>query len=143
MSRLLMLLTMYRAGFDVGKYISIERIIEISKSTYYESLKQSSVNWHTNQNDYAPFIDYFLGVVLKAYQELSDRLNLVKKDKSNTVDLIIQALQQELRPLSKNDLVALIPQYSEVSIKRALAELRKQNRLELIGRGRASKYVLK
>lgn len=64
MSRLLTLLLLYQSGFIVGKYISIEKIIEGSKETYYEVLQDSSINWHENENDYKPFVNYMLGVIV-------------------------------------------------------------------------------
>ncbi|KRM85798.1 Fic family protein [Liquorilactobacillus vini DSM 20605] len=143
MSRLLMLLTMYQAQFNVGKYISLEKLIEKTKQSYYEVLKQSSSNWQNNQNNYAPFLDYFLGIVLQAYRNLNDRINLVQGKPVSAADLILKTLTQELKPLSRSELAALIPQYSEITIKRALSELKKSQRIKLIGKGRSSKYILK
>ncbi len=142
MSRLLMLLTMYQAQFNVGKYISLEHLIEKTKSSYYEVLKQSSLNWQSNRNDYAAFLDYFLGIVLQAYRELTDRLDVVQKKSSSAADLILKALVEELKPLSRNELNALIPQYSDITIKRALSQLKKSEKIKLIGKGRASKYII-
>ncbi len=141
MSRLLMLLTMYQSGFDVGKYISIEKIIEDTKSEYYRTLKESSVGWGDNQNDYSPFLNYFLEVVIKAYNNLNDRLSITAHQALSANDLILRVMQEQLRPLSKSELVTLIPQYSDITIKRALAELKKENKIKLIGKGRASKYI--
>ncbi len=72
MSRLLTLLLLYQSGFIVGKYISIEKIIEGSKETYYEVLQDSSINWHENENDYKPFVNYMLGVIVSLMYILSD-----------------------------------------------------------------------
>ncbi len=77
MSRLITLLLLYQSGFIVGKYISIEKIIEESKETYYEVLQDSSINWHENQNDYKPFVNYMLGVIINAYREFETRVKLV------------------------------------------------------------------
>lgn len=142
MSRLLMLLTLYRGGFDVGKYISIEKLIEQSKQFYYETLKQSSVGWAENQNNYGPFLNYFLGVILQAYLDLRERVGIMERQPASATELIVRKLQQELKPLSRRELAGLIPQYSDVTIKRALATLRKQGQVRLIGAGRASRYVL-
>ena len=65
MSRLLTLLLLYRSGFIVGKYISIEHLIEKTKDSYYESLHDSSIGWHEDNNDYEPFVNYILGIILK------------------------------------------------------------------------------
>lgn len=144
MSRLLMLLTMYRSGFEVGKYISLEKIIEDSKETYYDTLAQSSANWNENQNNYAPFIDYFLGVVVRAYRELIERIGIVHNPKQLRADkLILKTLQQQLRPLSRAELVELIPQYSQITIQRNLKKLKEEQKISPIGKGKNIKYVLR
>ena len=143
MSRLLMLLTMYRSGFDVSKYISLEKIIEDSKESYYDVLAASSVGWNDNQNDYAPFINYYLGVVVKAYRELIERIGLVHNHKELKADkLILKTLQQQLRPLSRAELVELIPQYSQTTIQRNLKRLKDERKIQSIGKGKNIKYVL-
>lgn len=142
MSRLLMLLTMYKSGFDVGKYISIEQLIEKTKDKYYLSLKNSSIGWMSNENDYAPFVNYFLSIILQAYRDLDERIKIIDESPGAASYLILHYLQDKLRPLSKKELTELIPQYSEITIKRALADLHKQSQIKIVGKGRASKYVL-
>ncbi len=144
MSRLLMLLTTYRAGYDVGKYISLERLIEQTKSAYYDTLLKSSGSaWEQNQNDYQPYVNYFLSIVLQAYRELNERIDFTGDRTLDASEMIIKSLQNSLKPLSKRDLINLIPQYGETSIKHALAQLQRQGKIDLIGKGRASRYVLK
>lgn len=140
MSRLLMLLTLYKSGFDVGKYISLEKIIESTKDEYYKALKESSTGWHSNKNDYVPFLNYYLGIILKAYRELQDRIGTINHQKLPVESLIIRTIQQELKPLSRKELVSAIPQYSEITIKRALVSLQKSGKIKKIGNGRATKY---
>lgn len=143
MSRLLMLLTLYKSGFDVGKYISLEKIIEDTKEEYYAVLKESSLNWFDNKNDYYPFINYFLSIILKAYRDLIERISNVNDLYYQSPEaLILRTLQQELRPLARKDLEALIPQYSNRQLQRALLQLRKEEKITLIGRGRNTKYIL-
>ena len=143
MSRLLMLLTMYRSGWEVGKYISLEKIIEDSKESYYDVLAASSVGWNENQNDYAPFVNYYLGVVVKAYRDLIERIGLVHNHKELKADkLILKTLQQQLRPLSRAELVELIPQYSQTTIQRNLKQLRDEKKIQSVGKGKNTKYVL-
>ena len=138
-----MLLTMYRSGFELGKYISLEKIIEDSKESYYDVLAASSVGWNDNQNDYAPFINYYLGVVVKAYRELIERIGLVHNHKELKADkLILKTLQQQLRPLSRAELVELIPQYSQTTIQRNLKRLKDERKIQSIGKGKNIKYVL-
>lgn len=143
MSRLLMLLTTYRAGFDVGKYISLERLIERTKPQYYDTLLRSSgPMWEKNENDYYPFVNYFLSIVLQAYRELDERIDFTGDRDLAASEMIINALQNSLKPLSRRELMDLIPQYKETTIKHALAQLRKEHRINLIGKGRASRYSL-
>ena len=141
MSRLLMLLELHQLGFDVGKYISLERLIEKTKAQYYNTLlKSSGKQWSENKNDYSYFIDYFLSIVLQAYRELDSRIDFTNDTDINPESLILAKLSNSLRPLSRRELMGLIPQYGETTIKHALATLRKQHKIKLIGRGRASKY---
>ena len=81
MSRLLTLLLMHRSGYIVGKYISIEKLIEKTKEEYYESLQQSSFGWYEEQNDYEPFVHYMLGIIVAAYREFSSRVRLLTTEK--------------------------------------------------------------
>ena len=74
MSRLLLLLLLYQSGYTVGKYISIEKAIEKSKDSYYETLKASSAGWQDGTNDYLPFVEYLLGVIAGVYRDFDDRL---------------------------------------------------------------------
>lgn len=143
MSRLLMLLTMYQIGFEVGKYISLEKIIEESKADYYQALAASSVGWNENQNDYLPFVNYYLGIVVRAYRELIERMGLVHAQQKELTaeDLVLKSLRQQLRPLSKAELVELIPRYSQISIQRALHALKQKNKIQMIGGGRSTKYI--
>lgn len=143
MSRLLMLLTMYKAGFDVGKYISIEKSIEETKSSYYQALKDSSEQWMNNKNDYLPFLEYFLGIILKDYRKFNERLSMVNQSDLPVDQLVLKTIRQALKPLSIKELNNFIPQYSEITIRRAVKKLRDANKLEKIGQARSTKYGLK
>lgn len=141
-SRLLMLLTLYQNNFLVGKFVSIEQLIERTKSAYYERLQQSSTDWMKNGNSYAPFLDYFLSIILQAYRDLNERINITQPQAKSAAELVLNALQRELRPLSKRELLPLVPEYSQRSIERALLELQIKQQIEKIGRGRATRYRL-
>jgi Fic family protein len=143
MSRLLMLLTMYKAGFDVGKYISIEKSIEETKLAYYQALKESSNGWMSNTNSYLPFLEYFLGIVLKDYREFNERLNIVNQSDLPVDKLVLKTMRQALKPLSIKELTNMIPQYSEITIRRAIRKLRNNDKVIKIGEARATKYELK
>lgn len=143
MSRLLMLLSLYQNNFDVGKYISLEKLIEETKSNYYETLAHSSIGWHENTNSYEPFLDYFLSIVLQAYRELEERVDVTTETKLTVAQLIINHLKAQVKPLSKSELITLIPQFSQKTIERGLKNLRDENKIEIIGKGRSTKYILK
>ncbi len=141
MSRLLTLLLLYKAGFIVGKYISIEKIIEESKATYYEALQDSSAGWHENENDYKPFVNYMLGVVLKAYREFESRVNLLTNPEVSKPDRIRENIKNHIGTVTKSELLEMNPDISDTTVQRALAELLKENKIKKIGGGRYTKYV--
>ena len=130
MSRLLTLLLLYKFGYFVGRYISIEMLIEESKETYYEELQRSSENWHTGENDEIPFIRYMLGVLLKAYKECDDRFNLIGNEKLTSPERVLSVIQRSLEPLSKKDIMILCPDISQRTIERALKELNDNNKIK-------------
>ncbi len=143
MSRLLTLLLLYRAGFIVGKYISIEMLIEKSKDSYYEALQVSSQNWHENGNDYLPFLKYMLGVVVKAYNEFEDRVEHLRHRKMSKADRIKDLIGKTPGKISKKDIAQACPDISVTTIERTLAELIASGFIEKVGIGRATAYVKK
>ena len=143
MSRLITLLLLYQSGFIVGKYISIEKIIEDSKETYYEALQDSSINWHENKNDYKPFVNYMLGVIVNAYKEFEARVKLLTDPGLSKSDRIREIIKNHIGTITKADLLEMNPDISDTTIQRALAELLKNGEIEKIGGGRYTKYVWK
>ena len=141
MSRLLTLLLLYQAGFIVGKYISIEKIIEDSKETYYEALQDSSVNWHENENDYKPFVNYMLGVIVKAYKEFESRVQLLTDSRLSKADRIREIIKTHIGPITKSELMKMNPDVSDTTIQRTLADLLKSGEISKIGGGRYTKYI--
>lgn len=141
MSRLLTLLLLYQSGFIVGKYISIERIIEESKETYYEVLQDSSINWHENENDYKPFVNYMLGVVVNAYKEFESRVELLTYPNLSKADRVREIIRKHIGTITKAELLNMNPDISDTTIQRALADLLKNGEIEKIGGGRYTKYV--
>jgi len=141
MSRLLTLLLLYKFGYFVGRYISIEMLIEESKESYYEELKRSSEKWHTGENDEIPFIRYMLGVLLKAYEECDDRFNFIGNEKLTSPERVLSVIQMSLEPLSKKDIMILCPDISQRTIERALKELYDNSKIKQVGSGRSTKYI--
>ena len=143
MSRLLTLLLLYRAGFIVGKYISIEMLIEKSKDSYYEALQASSQNWHENGNDYLPFLKYMLGVVVKAYNEFEVRVEHLRHRKMSKAERIKDLIEKTPGKISKKEIAQACPDISVTTIERTLAELVASGIIEKVGVGRATAYVKK
>ena len=143
MSRLLTLLLLYQSGFIVGKYISIEKIIEGSKETYYEVLQDSSINWHENENDYKPFVNYMLGVIVNAYREFESRVKLLTNPNLTKADRIRAVIKNHIGAITKSELMEMNPDISDTTIQRTLAALLKCGEIEKIGGGRYTKYVWK
>ena len=143
MSRLLTLLLLYRAGFIVGKYISIEMLIEKSKDSYYEALQASSQNWHENGNDYLPFLKYMLGVVVKAYNEFEDRVEYLRHRKMTKAERIKDLIEKTPGKISKKEIAQACPDISVTTIERTLAELVASGFIDKIGVGRSTAYVKK
>lgn len=141
MSRLLTLLLLYQSGFIVGKYISIERIIEESKETYYEVLQDSSINWHENENDYKLFVNYMLGVVVNAYKEFESRVELLTNPNLSKADRVREIIRKHIGTITKAELLNMNPDISDTTIQRALADLLKNGEIKKIGGGRYTKYV--
>jgi Fic family protein len=141
MSRLLTLLLFYRAGYIVGKYISLERLIESSKDTYYEVLQDSSIKWHDNGNDYLPFIRYYLGILEKAYNEFENRVSYLSQKGLSKAERIKAIIDNRIGKITKKSIMEFCPDISKVTIERTLAELVKQGYLVKIGGGRTTAYA--
>ena len=141
MSRLLTLLLLYKAGYIVGKYISIEKVIETSKDTYYEALQSSSQDWHEEKNDYAHFVRYMLGVILSAYREFSERVKVLTISGMSKPDRIREIIKDTLGKITKTEIMNKCPDISQVTIQRTLNELVKNGNIIKIGGGRYTSYV--
>ena len=141
MSRLLTLLLLYRAGYIVGKYISIEKIISDTKATYYEVLQESSYGWHEATNDYLPFVRYMLGTIVAAYRDFSSRVELLTNEKLNKSERVRAVIRNHTGKISKAEIIELCPDISEVTIERALNDLKKEGAILKISGGRYTKYI--
>jgi len=140
MARLISLWLLYICGHDVGRYISVEKLIEESKETYYEALKQSTVDWHEGEHDLGPWSDYFLGIVIAAYTEFENRTNLVKGRGSKKA-LILAFIRSSL---SNEFTVAQVreaaPGVSDAYISKVLSDLKQAQMIEPIGSGRGARW---
>ena len=141
MSRLLTLLLLYRAGYIVGKYISIEKVIETTKDTYYESLQSSSKGWHEEENDYAHFVRYMLGVILSAYREFSSRVKVLTTSGLSKPERIREIIKDTLGKITKTEIMQKCPDISQVTVQRTLNDLVKNGEIVKISGGRYTSYV--
>ena len=141
MSRLLTLLLLYRAGYIVGKYISIERLIEKTKDSYYARLQESSVGWHEEQNDYIPFVQYMLGVVTAAYRDFSMRMEVLITSGLSKPERIAKLIQSIYGEITKSQILEQCQDISQITAQRTLAALLKSEDIIKIGGGRYTKYV--
>lgn len=141
MSRLLTLLLLYRSGYLVGKYISIEKLISDTKETYYEALQASSYNWHEGTNDYAPFVTYMLGVLAAAYRDFESRVELLTTKGLSKPDRVREIIKNHLGKITKSEIMAKCPDISQITVQRALAELLKSGEIIKLSGGRYTSYT--
>ena len=141
MSRLLTLLLLYRSGYFVGKYISIERLIADSKETYYEVLQESSTGWHEAENDYLPFVRYMLGVVIAAYREFAYRVDILITKGLSKPDRVREIIRGTTGKITKTQIMRQCPDISQKTVERALADMLKNNEIIKIGGGRYTSYT--
>lgn len=140
-SRLITLLLLHQSGFIVGKYISIEKIIEESKENYYKAIDNSYIKWHENKNDYKPFINYMLDVLINAYKEFEYKVKLLTNPHFSKTDRIREIIKNHIGIITKSELMEMNPYISDTTIQRALANLLKNGKIKKIGGGRYTKYV--
>ena len=139
MSRLMTLLLLYRNGYTVGKYISIEAEIEKTKETYYESLAASSVGWNEGESDYAPFVTYMLGVIGACYAILDERFLLLSSSESNE-DTLREYFDSIVTSASKREIMDANPTMSQRTVERILQKLQAEGYIEKVGAARATRY---
>ncbi len=140
MSRLLTALLLYRSGYVVGKYISIESKISRNKDLYYKALEDCQEGWHDNKEDVTPFVKYMLRIILSAYRDFEERVELVG-GKLTAKEIVRRAVYSRMGKLSKSDITELCPSIGVKSVEKALKELVDDGVLLKKGSGRATFYV--
>jgi len=141
MARLLTLLLLYQADFAVGRYISLERIIEESKETYYETLEASSQGWHDGRHNPHPWLNYFWGMVLAAYKEFEQRVTAFRDAPGAKTALIEQAVRRRMKAFSISDIEAECPDVSRDMVRHVLRQMKTRGELEVRGKGRGAKWM--
>ena len=141
MSRLLTLLLLYRSGYFVGKYVSIEKLIADSSGAYYDALQESSRGWHEGENDYLPFVRYMLSVILAAYREFEDRVAVLIQKGLSKPDRVREYIRGTHGKVTKTQIMKECPDVSQKTVERALAALLEAGEIIKIGGGRYTSYV--
>ena len=141
-ARLLALLLLYHAGFKVGKYIRLERIIEQSKETYYETLENASKGWYEQTHSVEPWLRYFYGVLIAAYKEFESRVGVFREDTSKT-DQIKAFVERAVTPFSITDIEHACPNVSRDMVRLVLRELRDEDKIYSTSKGRGAKWIKK
>lgn len=142
-SRLLTLMTLYHFGYDVGRYISLERIFEESKKTYHETLEASSRRWHQGRQDVHPWLNYYWGVLIRAYKELEERIGTIRTGKGSKTEQIRLVVGRKTMPFSISDIESDCAGISRDMVRVVLRQMRSEGVLTSTGRGPASRWTKK
>lgn len=141
MSRILTTLLLYKNGYVVGKYISLEKKIHDNKSEYYDALQQSSEGWHEGKNDDTVFTKYLLGIILSAYRDFEDRLEIAA-DRKSAREMVKEVFKIKIGKVTKSDIMEYCPTLSRSTVEKALRELIALNYIEKYGNGPSTYYVI-
>ncbi|MBR0119388.1 MAG: Fic family protein [Eubacterium sp.] len=140
-SRLITLLLMYENGYDIGRYISVERMIARYKDAYYSSLAESSKGWHDNKSDYIPFVIFFLQILYRCYKELDDCFmdeSLMGAKKNERIEIV---LMNSIVPISKSEVLEKLPDVSVRTVEAVLRRLRQEKKIKKIGANKNARYI--
>jgi len=139
-SRLLLLLQCYHLGYEAGRYISIERIIEQSKDRYYETLEQSSQGWHEGKHDPWPYINYALFTLKTAYREFEERIGQLSSPKGEKTELVTGVVGRSISSFRIADIQKACPGVSLDMIRRVLKTLQAEGKVKCLGRGQGARW---
>lgn len=140
MSRLLTTLLLYRSGYMVGRYVSLEAKIERNKDAYYDVLQTASTHWHEENNNFVPFIKYLLGTILSAYLDFEDRVQLVV-EKLPAVELVRRATQNKVGKFTKGEIMELCPSIKKASVENSLKKLVEKGEISRHSSGKNTFYT--
>lgn len=141
-ARLLSLMLLYHFNYEVGRYISLERIIEESKETYYEALEASSTNWHEGTHDVMPWLNYFCGVLLRAYREFEERVGEVRQGRGAKSEQVRLAVLARSQPFAISDIEADCAGVSRDMVRHVLRQMKTEGMIAPQGKGRSAKWIL-
>lgn len=138
MSRLLTTMLLYRAGYEIGKYISLEAKIAKNKGAYYDALELSQTGWHEEKDDPTPFIKYLLGTIISAYRDFEDRMEIISPSSEDTVR---KAVESRIGKFTKREIIELCPNISASTVERNLRAMVNNGVLEKQGAGKSTIYI--
>ena len=139
-ARLLTLMLLYHFNYEVGRYISLERIIEGSKTSYYDTLEQASQGWHEATHDPMPWLEYFWGVLIRGYREFEERVHRARTVPGAKTEQVRLAVARRSQPFAISEIENECADVSRDMVRHVLRQLREEGRLEVIGRGRGAKW---
>jgi Fic family protein len=139
-SRLLFLLQLYIFGYDVGKYISLERLIEENKERYYETLEESSQGWHEGKNDPWPYVNYMLFIAKSAYREFESRAGSIQPKRGEKSSRVKEAVDNFTGPFTVSQIKTKCPEVSVDLIRKVLKELKREGAISTTGKGRGAEW---
>ncbi|GAB4278097.1 MAG: Fic family protein [Coriobacteriia bacterium] len=142
-SRLLTLMLLYQSGYEVGRYVSLDRLVEDTKESYYDALERSSYDWHEGEHDLRPWLDYFLGILLAAYREFEDRVGHVTRGRGAKREMVLECIRHLPPVFRYADIARACPGISRPTIVRVLGELRDNGEIECTKRGRDATWQKK
>jgi len=142
-SRLLLLLQCYQMGYEVGRYISLERLIEQNKDRYYETLAQSSEGWHLGENDPWPYINYLLYILKSAYIEFEERVGRMKGPRGAKTTLVRDAITRMQDRFTVKDVEQACPGVSREMVRYVLRQIKNKGMVECLGRGPGAQWIKK
>jgi Fic family protein len=140
MGRLLTLLLLYQAGYEVGRFVSLERLVQESSETYYEALRAAGIGWHTDEHDITPWLDYSLGIIAAAYKEFESRVGVVA-GRGSKREAIRQFVRQSIADeFTVADVRRAAPAASQSYISKTLASMRDEGLIEPTGTGKSARW---
>jgi Fic family protein len=143
MARLLTLQLLYHFDYAVGRFISLERIFEESKESYYETLEASSQGWHEGEHNIAPWLDYFWGALLRAYKEFEERVGTIERGRGAKGDRVRAEILKRQLPFSITDIEEACPGISRDTVRLVLRSMKAEELIEPMGKGRGAKWIQK
>lgn len=140
MSRLLSLLLLYKSGYEVGRFISLEKLIEDNKESYYDALNKSSQGWHEAKHNLVPWWEYFLGILLKAYKDFESRVGLISSARGGKTTMVLDVIKNSSGEFTVKDLQERCPTVGIDLIRKILRSEKIEGRIECLGRGPDAKW---